>query len=237
MNQSLDETDDSVGQMTMMAKSRMQDALITKARARTEAGLEYSNRQATPPSLPLTPALPPPSQPPPPPPASCPLPPPPPPQPASASQPPNMEDCVTQMTAMSKSKMHMELVSKAKLRSRNNPKNPNQTVFDEDKMIHDILESILDVLDKMIHGILESILDVNVPCPASSCPAPSPPHLASCPPPPPPPPPPAMRDSDTKSTPNLADSITHMTTLSKARMNPELIAKSQSRISVEETNT
>ena len=48
MNQSLDETDDSVGQMTMMAKSRMHDELITKARARTEAGLKDSGYQATP---------------------------------------------------------------------------------------------------------------------------------------------------------------------------------------------
>ena len=141
-----------------------------------------------------------------------------------------MEDCVTQMTAMSKSKMHMELVSKAKLRSRNNPvsktENQNQSVFDEAKMIHDILESILDV-------IVPRPKD-----PASSCPAPSPPHPASCPPPPPPPPPPVMRDSDAKLTPNLDDSITHMTTMSKSRMHAELIAKSQSRMStVEETKT
>merc|ERR1719245_1424676 len=89
-------SEDGVGQMVMMAKSRMHDELIRRARRNTSP--EDVKRQATPPSPPLTP------------PGPCPPPPPPPPPPQPAVAP-NMEDCVTQMTAMSKSKMHMELVS------------------------------------------------------------------------------------------------------------------------------
>ena len=190
--------------MTMMAKSRMHDELIRKAIRRAEAGAGDSNRQATPPAPPLSP------------PGPCtPPPPPPPPQPAVA---PNLEDCVTQMTAMSKSKMHMELVSRAKLRSRTNPSasTENKETTDRSKIVTDILESILDDI---------------FPTPQDSCPAPPPPPPppppASCPPPPPPPPP--KTDSGAKLTPNLDDSITHMTAMSKSRMHAELVSKAQSR--------
>ena len=197
----------------MMAKSRMHDELIKKATRRAEAGAEDSKRQATPPTPPLSP------------PGPCPPPPPPPPpQPAVASSAaPNMEDCVTQMTAMSKSKMHMELVSRAKLRSRTNP-----SASTENKETTATTETT--DRSKIITDILESILDVVIPIPAQdSCPPPPPPPPACPLPPPPPPPPPPKIDSGAKLTPNLDDSVTHMTAMSKSRMHAELVSKAQSR--------
>ena len=105
---------DGVGQMTMMAKSRMHEELIKKAKLKEM----LVDRQATPPRPPPTP------------PGPCPPPPPPPPPPPAVSSKltPNLDDCVTHQTAMSKSKMHQELISKAQTKTGIIPPSPTPAV-------------------------------------------------------------------------------------------------------------
>ena len=109
-------SEDGVGQMTMMAKSRMHEELIKKAKLKEK----LVDRQATPPRPPPTP------------PGPCPPPPPPPPPPpalaVNSKLTPNLEDCVTHQTAMSKSKMHQELISKAQTKTGIIPPSPSPAV-------------------------------------------------------------------------------------------------------------
>merc|ERR1719300_724316 len=100
----------------MMAKSRMHEELIMRAkRSQIKSNDVHGQstkidvndemrRQATPPSPPLSP------------PGPCPPPPPPPPPPSqtlSSNLTPDLEDSITHMASMSKSKMHAELIAKA----------------------------------------------------------------------------------------------------------------------------
>ena len=87
---------DGVGQMTLMAKSKMHDELIRKAKLKELQESVSSSALSTTPGPP---------------------PPPPPPPPPMIAAPDNVsQDGVGQMTMMAKSKMHDELIKKAKLK-------------------------------------------------------------------------------------------------------------------------
>ena len=89
---------DGVGQMTLMAKSKMHDELIRKAKLKE---LQESVSSSAPSPIPGPP----------------PPPPPPPSAPPMVAAPDNVsQDGVGQMTMMAKSKMHDELIKKAKLK-------------------------------------------------------------------------------------------------------------------------
>ena len=168
---------DGIGQMTLMAKSKMHDELIRKAKLKNVQGS-------------ITTSVPPPSGPPATPPPLAPPAPPPPPAPSMVAAPDNVsQDGIGQMTMMTKSRMHDELIRKAKRHSCEVEKTKRQAT---------------------------------PPSPPLHPPGP-------CPPPPPPPPPPApSQPSGTNSlSPNLDDSITHKTAMSKSRMHQELILKAK----------
>jgi len=110
---------DGVGHMTLMAKSRMHAELIKKATLKSksassaatieviQSSIKIDKRQTPQPSPPPEPPTPAPPPPPPPPPA---------PMPTNSNVKPDLSDGISHMTAMSKSIMHEELKSKAALR-------------------------------------------------------------------------------------------------------------------------
>merc|ERR1712106_78523 len=107
---------DGIGHMTLMAKSRMHAELVKKATLKSKAFSSNSVAEVThTETSPLITNLeaPPPAPPPEPPFPAPPPPPPPPPAPSSATLTPDLSDGISHMTSMSKSMMHEELKSKA----------------------------------------------------------------------------------------------------------------------------
>jgi len=114
-------SEDGIGHMTLMAKSRMHAELIKKATIKSKAissaadketiqpenSPKIKKRETPQPTPPPEPPIPAPPPPPPPPPA---------PRPSSSATTPDLSDGISHMAAMSKSIMHEELISKAALR-------------------------------------------------------------------------------------------------------------------------
>merc|ERR1719300_2257783 len=151
----------------MMAKSRMHEELIMRAkRSQIKSNDVHGQstkidvndemrRQATPPSPPLSP------------PGPCPPPPPPPPppsQPLSSNLTPDLEDSITHMASMSKSKMHAELIAKANSKCMASPETNN-----EKKNSENLGEIESDVDAKVLERkkIVQDILDKNEPTSSS----------------------------------------------------------------------
>jgi len=186
---------DGIGHMTLMAKSRMHAELIKKATLKSKSssstpameGIQSENsikidkRQTPQPSPPPEPPTPAPPPPPPPPPAPAPM-------PTNSNVKPDLSDGVSHMTAMSKSIMHEELISKAALRKASYPSS-----------------------------------ELKPPSMAATTPTAAQPTPNQGPPPPPPPPPPPSAPSNL--TPDLSDGVAHMTALSKSKMHEELKLK------------
>merc|ERR1712130_888722 len=160
----------------------------------TEEQLSESDEEGVGPSLGAAPPPPPPG------------PPPPPPPPMVAAPAAVCEDGIGHNTRMSKSKMHAELIRKAK--SRMVEEESTQNVHLDEEEYGPAPPS--PVISKATQP---------APPPTSSPPPPPPP-----PPLPPPPPPPAV---SAQCRPDTSDGIAHSTAMSKADMHKELIAKSK----------
>jgi len=231
---------DGIGHMTLMAKSRMHAELVKKATLKSKAFSSNSVAEVThTETSPLITNLeaPPPAPPPEPPFPAPPPPPPPPPAPSSATLTPDLSDGISHMTSMSKSKMHDELKSKA-LRKvpvpplvqepptiapphpPPPPPAPSSTTVTPD--LSDGISHMTAMSKSMMHEELK--LKAN----SRSIPAHAlkqEPTSPTSPPPPPPPPPP----SSSTLSPDLSDGISHMTAMSKSMMHEELKTKANSR--------
>lgn len=136
---------DGIGHMTLMAKSRMHAELVKKATLKSRAFSSNSEPEVIQPENPptVTKLQAPPPDLPPEPPSPAPPPPPPPPPPASSTLSPDLSDGISHMTAMSKSMMHEELKSKAN--SRKIPvttlePEPDKKALERKKIVHDLIE-------------------------------------------------------------------------------------------------